>query len=184
MAPVTSSRYPLQINAGFLFGQPVGTGRDIHFDLPQVQITTEFSVSDFSGIARLGRTRQGILVQGDFKANITVECVRCLGSFTQPLQTCFDELFAFDKRSATESELILPEDANINLAPLLREYLMLEIPICPICRVDCLGLCSVCGENLNNSQCDHSSEYAFPETENTLYRAFMAAQQEGNPLKD
>ena len=178
---MTSYRYPLRINAGFLFSQPVGTGRDVHFDLPQVQITSEFVVTDFSGTARLGRTRQGILVQGDFKASIPVECVRCLGSFMLSLQTIFDELFAFDKRSVTESGLILPEDANIDLAPLLREYLMLEIPICPICRVDCKGLCAICGENLNDIQCDHNTEYAVPETQSALYQAFMAAQQEGNP---
>jgi uncharacterized protein len=181
---VTSSRNPFRINVGFLYSQPIGTGRDVHFDFAQVQVTSEFEVSDLSGVARFGRTRQGILVQGDFNASIPVDCVRCLESFSQPLHTCFDELFAFDRRSESESELILPEDANIELAPLLREYLMLEIPICPICRVDCQGLCSICGGNLNESQCDHSSEYlAEPEKEGALYRAFMAAQQEDSDPK-
>ena len=181
---MTSSRYPLRINVGFLINQPVGTGRDVHFELPQVQITKEFEVSDFSGIARLGRTRQGILVKADFKAHIAVECVRCLENFIQPLQTLFDELFSFDKSPVSESGLILPEDSNIDLSPLLREYLMLEIPFSPICRVDCNGLCPTCGENLNEIQCGHSSESAAPETKSTLYRAFMVAQREGNPQKE
>jgi uncharacterized protein len=167
-----------------MFSQPVGTGRDVHFDFPDISITEEFTVSDLSGIARLGRTRQGILVQGDFKANIPVECVRCLGSFVLPLNTCFDELYAFDKRSVSEAGLLLPEDANIDLAPLLWEYLTLEIPICPTCRVDCKGLCSVCGENLNEVQCDHASEYVSPENKGALYGAFIAAQREGSNLKE
>lgn len=83
------------------------------------------------------------------------ECVRCLVEFKQPLDVDFSELYAFTPRSVTESGLILPEDAHIDLEPLVREYMLIEIPISPLCREDCKGLCSICGEDLNEVTCEH-----------------------------
>ncbi len=148
-------RNPLRINVGFLLNQPIGTSRDIHFDYPKVTLKPDFKVTDFSGVARVGRTPQGILVQGEFQGTAPAECVRCLSGFQQPLHTTFDELYAFDKRSTTESGLILPEDANIDLEPLVRDYLLIEMPISPICKSDCKGLCPICGQNLNEEPADH-----------------------------
>jgi uncharacterized protein len=54
--------------------------------------------------------------------------------------------------------LLLPEDSHIDLAPLIREFALLEIPISPICKPDCKGLCPVCGENLNETDCGHRPE--------------------------
>lgn len=51
--------------------------------------------------------------------------------------------------------MILPEDATINLEPLVREYLLIEMPISPTCKEDCKGLCTFCGENLNEVDGDH-----------------------------
>ena len=85
-------------------------------------------------------------------------CVRCLQDFNQELDWSFTELYAFDKRSETESGLILPEDGHIDLAEMLREYALLEVPISPICKPDCQGLCTECGQNLNEMDCGHSPE--------------------------
>jgi uncharacterized protein len=153
---VNQPRFPLKINVGFLLNQPIGTNRDIHFEYPQVTLKPDLKLTDFSGVARIGRTPQGILVQGDFQGVAPAECVRCLSGFEQPLHTKFDELYAFDQRSVTESGLILPEDANIDLEPLVRDYLLIELPISPICRSDCKGLCPICGENLNEELAEHS----------------------------
>ena len=65
------------------------------------------------------------------------------------------ELYAFDKRSETDSELILPEDGHIGLAEMIREYALLEVPISPICKPECQGLCAECGQNLNEKDCGH-----------------------------
>ncbi len=151
------NRYPLRINVGFLIHQPVGTTRDIHFDFDQIHLQPDLDLNELHGITRVGKTPQGILVQGKFEGSVQSECVRCLTVFGQPLRTEFQELFAFNTRSTAESELILPEDGNINLEPLLREYLLVEVPIRPICREDCMGLCPVCGENLNVAACEHNA---------------------------
>jgi uncharacterized protein len=154
---VPSSRFPLRINVGFLINQDIGTYRDIHFEIPTLRLDTQDDQEflDFKGVTRVGRTTQGILAQGDFGAQITAECVRCLAEFVQPLHTEFDELFAFRTKAMTESGLLMPDDGNIDLGPIVREYLLLEVPINPLCRPDCKGLCMECGANLNEGTCEH-----------------------------
>jgi uncharacterized protein len=71
-------------------------------------------------------------------------------------------LYAFTPRSATDSDLIVPEDGHIDLAPLVREYMLLDIPMKPLCRPDCKGLCPVCGQNLNDSTCQHQVDEIDP----------------------
>lgn len=153
---MNTSRYPLRFNVGFLINQPVGTSRDIHFDFDHIHLQPDLDLQDLHGVVKVGKTPQGILVQANFHARTQSECVRCLAQFDQPLHTEFFELYAFNSHSVSESGLILPEDANINLEPLLRDYLMVEIPISPLCRPDCKGLCPVCGEDLNEITCEHN----------------------------
>jgi uncharacterized protein len=152
---VNLPKYPLRINVGFLLNQPIGYSRDIHFEYPEVVLKPDLKLTQFKGVARVGRTPQGIIVHGDFQGRAPAECARCLTDFEQPLQATFDELYAFDKRSTTESGLILPEDANIDLEPLAREYLLIELPINTVCKEDCQGLCPVCGTNLNEEPEGH-----------------------------
>ncbi len=148
-------RYPLRINVGFLINQPIGTNRDIHFDFPSLSLPPDFDTTDFQGVVRISRTPQGLLFQAEFGAKKREECVRCLTHFWQPLHGEFDELYAFNYRTITESELLLPEDANVDLAPLVREFLLLDLPINPVCKPDCKGLCPECGADLNVSPCEH-----------------------------
>jgi uncharacterized protein len=149
------SRHPLQINIGFLINQPIGTSRDIHFDLPDLSLSPDLEVKDFKGLVRITRTPQGMLVQGNFDSMINSECVRCLAEFLQSLTVSFSELYTFKFKSVTEANLILPDDGKIDLTPLVREFTLLEIPISPLCKPDCLGLCTVCGANLNEGFCEH-----------------------------
>ena len=148
-------RHPLRINVGFLLNQSIGYYRDIHFEYPEIHLKPDLTLNTFAGVARVTRTPQGILIQGEFEGETPAECVRCLTDFQQPLHSQFSELYAFDQRSVTESDLILPEDGNIELEDLVREYLLIELPITPVCKADCVGLCSVCGQNLNEELCEH-----------------------------
>ena len=68
------------------------------------------------------------------------------------------ELYAFTQKSLSESELLVPEDAHIDLAVLIREYALLEIPINPLHDPECKGLCIECGQDLNVKDCGHSQE--------------------------
>jgi uncharacterized protein len=155
---LSHDRFPLRINVGFLINAPISTSREIAFDLPAISLGSELNLQKLNGTVELTRTPKGILIQAGFSTSIPAECVRCLDEFDLPLKTEFSELYAFHTNSVTESGLIVPEDANIDLQPLVREYLLIEVPIKMVCKVDCQGLCTVCGENLNHQMCEHQSE--------------------------
>ena len=159
---MTNPRHPLRLNIGFLINSSIGTTRDFNFDYATMRLGEDFIVNDFSGVSRFDRTPQGLLLQGKFEAKTELECVRCLDTFPQVLNWSFTDLYAFDKRSISESNLLVPEDGQIDLEPLLREYGLLEIPISPVCKPDCKGLCPVCGENLNTTDCRHHPNSSSP----------------------
>jgi len=154
---VANQRYPLKINVGFFFNLPIGSSRDIHFEFPTLHLPPDLDVVDFKGMAHISRTPQGLLFEGKFDALTSAECVRCLEPISLVMKTEFNEVYAYKSHSFTESGLYVPEDGNIDLSPIVREYLMLEYPIKPLCRADCQGLCTICGENLNNNACEHQA---------------------------
>jgi uncharacterized protein len=143
---MNQSRQSLRLNVGFLVYQSVGSSRDFYFDLPSLTIEADLNLIDFQGMVRITRTPQGLLVQAELQAFIRSQCVRCLTNTDQQLQADFTELYAFSLRGASDSELILPEDGFIDLGPLVREYMVLAIPMNPLCRPDCSGICAICGE--------------------------------------
>jgi uncharacterized protein len=155
---MTNPRKPFRINVGFIVSEEVGYTHQVPFDLEKARLEDDLVLTDFAGVAAISRTPQGLLVQGDFKGNLMLECVRCLTDFQHSLRWKFTELYAFNKKSITDSGLLLPDDAHIELEPLLREYALLEVPISPICKPDCKGLCPKCGENLNLADCGHHTE--------------------------
>ena len=146
---------PFRINIGFLINQPVGTLREIPLEFESYSLENEYPVEDFQGVISLARTQNGIRSLVDINAKIDAECSLCLKSIKQNLHTEFEEIFTFENRPLSEEEQIIPEDGNIDFEPLIREYLMLEMPYNPICRPDCKGLCTVCGQNLNEKDCGH-----------------------------
>ena len=147
MDKVTNSRKPLRLNVGFIVNSPIGYNRDFDFYFPQYN-DDDLKMTAVEGVVNVGRTPQGLLVQGNFSGKTTLECVRCLLDFEQLLQWEFTELFAFKEENVSESGLLLPEDAHIDLQPMIREFAILEFPIKPLCREDCKGLCMECGLSL------------------------------------
>jgi uncharacterized protein len=159
---VSNPRAPLRLNVGFIVHQGIGYSREFDFDLPKLALPPDHELRDMTGTARITRTPQGLLSLVKMRATLYTDCARCLTTIPQPLDIDFTELFAFAQRFATESGLILPDDGNIDLEPLVREYMLLEVPLNPLCKPDCNGLCPVCGGNLNEEVCDHDAEVFVP----------------------
>lgn len=158
---VANPRKPLRLNVGFIINAPIGYSRDFEFSFP-VYKDDDLEMTDVEGLARVGRTPQGLIVQGNFTGKAMQECVRCLSEYQQSLKWEFTELYAFKPENMTESGLLMPDDANIDLQPLVREFAILEFPIKPLCRDDCQGLCIECGQNLNEKDCGHRPEIDSP----------------------
>jgi len=151
---MTNPRKPFRINVGFIVHEEIGYTSEFTFNVPKAEIE-DFVLSNVTGSAHVGRTQQGLIVQGHFSGDTALECVRCLNDFSHHLVWEFAELYAFDQDSVSESGLILLESAQIDLAPILREYALLEVPISPLHGPDCKGLCVECGQDLNMKDCGH-----------------------------
>ena len=150
-------RKPFRINVGFIIHEEVGYSHEITFEFDKARLD-DLEPAHLTGTVQIGRTPQGLIVQGKFSGDTKLECVRCLNEFVHPLEWKFTELYAFDKDSVSETGTLLPDDAHIDLAPLLREYALLEVPISPIHDPDCKGLCIECGQDLNEKDCGHSQQ--------------------------
>jgi uncharacterized protein len=102
---------------------------------------------------------------GDIATVATLACGRCLESFKLPLEMHFDLQYTTDaadengyhgeRRVDRESFTEVPFDgARIDLDALLAEQIYLALPLKPLCREGCRGLCARCGANLNVTSCD------------------------------
>jgi len=108
---------------------------------------------------RLESVIEGVLVTGTATVDVRGECVRCLGEVSEELEIDIQELFVYPESDATEEEASRLEGDLIDLEPLLRDDVVLDLPFQPVCREDCAGLCVECGANLNADP-DHTHEAA------------------------
>ena len=92
----------------------------------------------------------GLLASGTASAPWVGECRRCLREVHGEVAVEFRELFEESPREGESYQLRL--DA-IDLTPLARESILLELPLAPLCGPDCRGLCPVCGTDLNSGSC-------------------------------
>ena len=150
-------RKPFRINVGFIIHEETGYSHEIPFELDKIKLD-DLELQNLTGSVMIGRTPQGLIVQGKFSADTKLECVRCLREFNFSLNWDITDLYAFNRKSVSESELLVPDDAHIDLAPLIREYALLEIPIKPLHDPECKGLCIECGQDLNIRDCGHRQD--------------------------
>ena len=99
---------------------------------------------------RLESVVEGVLVSGTATVQLRGECVRCLGEVSDELEIDVQELFVYPESDATDDEASRLEGDLIDLEPLLRDGVVLDLPFQPLCREDCQGLCAECGANLND----------------------------------
>jgi uncharacterized protein len=120
------------------------------------QVLGDLRVDYVRGKLRLTRTNRRILVKGALQTAVNVECVRCLTPFQLALTLKIEEMFAFSP--AADPIYFVDEGGWLNLRQPLREQLLLAMPMQALCRSDCKGLCSQCGQNLNDGPCNCSTE--------------------------
>lgn len=103
---------------------------------------------------QLEEVSEGILVTASVTAPLAGECARCLDEFTSQIHVAFRELFAEGGGGTGDDGYVLVGDL-LDLEPALRDAVVLELPLSPLCAADCPGLCSVCGVRLAVAGPDH-----------------------------
>ena len=92
----------------------------------------------------------GLLATGTVDGAWEGPCRRCLGDVRGTLHVGFQELFEAAPR---EGETYPLGHHSVDLEPLAREALTLDLPLAPLCTGDCRGLCPTCGADLNRADC-------------------------------
>ena len=118
----------------------------------------------------------GVVVSADVSAPWEGECRRCLRPVAGEVQTHVRELY--EEHSDGEETYPLRGD-QLDLAPLARDAVLLELPLAPLCIEDCLGLCPECGANRNEGDCGHVIRNIDPR-----WAALDALRTEQNELGD
>ncbi len=106
-----------------------------------------------------------VYIKGGVKGEIYLECVRCLEVFSRHVDISFDRVYTpvFEIKEEVElrkSDLKVDfyRENVIDIHHLILEEIYLDIPMKPLCKPNCKGLCPVCGKNLNKEVC-HCKEY-------------------------
>jgi uncharacterized protein len=113
----------------------------------------------------LVRSEETVFVRGEISGAFSVTCARCLEparvqveerslklTFLPPITTT--EVSPEEELEYHDLDTFTHDGKQIDLAPLVREQVLLAIPITPLCRPDCLGICESCGVNRNLATCD------------------------------
>ncbi|MDQ1696574.1 MAG: hypothetical protein QOJ03_1927 [Frankiaceae bacterium] len=121
----------------------VPTGSDVELDL------------------RLESVMDGVLVSGTIRTEVAAECGRCLEPVRDAVVADVQELFAYDRAEAEDEALVLEGDL-IDLEPVARDTVVLSLPLNPVCRDDCSGLCPGCGGRVAELDPGHAHDETDP----------------------
>jgi len=148
----------LRYNVSSLLKAPIGARMTLQVEEGRRSLGSDLTVEYLRGTVQLISTDRRLLARGYIETEIDAECVRCLEPFKLPLQVRFEEFFTFFPANPIDKTYHVSEDGYLNLEPSLHEQVLLTIPIQTLCRSDCRGLCSQCGQNLNEGTCHCSDE--------------------------
>ena len=154
-------------NVAQLLQEQIGSERRFTIDGIYPDIV-EGDNTPVSGDVRLVRTNRGVLAYATVEALVRDTCSRCLGALEMPVQVSIVEEFlpTVDvhtgqplPRLEDDSDAFLIDDHHhLDLTEAIRQFLVTQQPMRPLCREDCAGLCPTCGADLNQRACDCPEE--------------------------
>lgn len=115
---------------------------------------------------RLEAVMEGVLVSGEVDVPLAGSCARCLEPMEDSLELDLQELFAYEgsttEATSEEDEVRHVVGDRLDLEPMVRDAVVLALPLSPVCSEDCSGLCVDCGQRLDDLPPDHSHEVRDP----------------------
>ncbi len=154
----------LQFNVSLLSQEEIGAVREHTVDC-RILVSDEPSHGQVTGVVALMRTNDGILATAQLTSEQAEQCSRCLEDMTVPLKLKVQEEFLLSVDPVSESTLKPPDDPDtfsvsathiLDMDEAVRQTWTAALPIQPLCKPACLGLCSECGQNLNEGTCSCS----------------------------
>jgi uncharacterized protein len=173
---------PLVWNVAGLLDDAPGATRDYVVAGATIDLGDDLRLADpIEGHVRLARTNRGLLVIAELDTSLAAECSRCVRDIEVPIHISIEEEalpsidlhagHAVGAREEGDDELQrLTDHPELDLETPVREAIQLAEPIAPLCRLDCPGLCLVCGERLDEGAHDHPDDDIDPRLE--ALRAF------------
>jgi uncharacterized protein len=157
---MTDTRSALRVPVADLLKR-VGAQRDVHVTAfaPEAFGAGAAAVPEGAPVELdlvLERLPEGVVARGSLVTEWRAECSRCLADAQGAVAVHVDELF---EPSPVPGETYPLGDDVIDLEPMVRDAVVLELPAAPLCRPDCAGLCPICGGDRNLTACDcHDDE--------------------------
>ena len=102
---------------------------------------------------KLRSLSDGVVARGTVRVSAELTCKRCLTTWSEEVEVPFEQVYRRNPDDA-DDELGLVDGHSIDLEPAVHDEVVLSLPAAPVCREDCLGLCAVCGTDLNVEPCD------------------------------
>jgi uncharacterized protein len=180
---VSTVRSALLVNTAELLRQP-GSERHLELSAPLADVGVEDPrlTGTVDVDLTLVSTIHEIIVTGTLAVPWSDECRRCLTPLAATLVVDVDERYAEEDptgRRSVDPNAFPIEHGQIDLAPMVREEVLLAVPDAPLCRPDCAGLCPTCGADRNVDPCRCDGE-----VRDDRWAALDQLKSEQDPLRN
>ncbi|GBD83848.1 hypothetical protein BMS3Abin02_00231 [bacterium BMS3Abin02] len=148
------------LNVSDLLGHP-GARRTVALEAPlDIRLDLASVVEPVFADLVLEATVDEVVARGTLRITASLRCNRCLAEWDDEMSVAILEVFG---ARPVDDGPIVERDGSIDLEQILHDEASLALPIAPLCRPDCLGLCPTCGTDLNTDPCSgHADESASP----------------------
>ncbi len=137
-----------------------GSVDDVEVAIP---LEMRFDYAEIDGEAtgplRIESAVGGLVARGEVTVAVDLECQRCLVRYPTDLRVPILQVFG----NLDDEDSLPITDGHIDLESAVRDEVGLSVPLTPVCRADCRGLCDTCGTDLNTNPCEgHAGESTSP----------------------
>lgn len=160
----------MRYNVAQLLKEPIGSLRS--YQLDENYAGPNNCADSVSGPVQMVRVHCGILVRATVEVRSNLTCSRCLRGFPSASELDIEEEFFPTVDPQSGRRMRRPEDAEdaalidsnhvLDLTGITNEYAIANLPMKPLCKLDCKGLCQVCGANQNPGNCGCASQATDP----------------------
>lgn len=161
-----------QWNVAQLLKEPIGATRNYTAVATVLQNEPDISqIGPLTGPILLLRTGEGVLLEGTLSGQVAVACSRCLKPVMQAVTVTLEEEFkptldvvrgTFLPTDEEDAALLIDDHHILDISEVLRQAVLLAVPMQVLCRPDCAGFCQTCGQDLNEGDCDCSDDEGDP----------------------